>query len=116
MSDLKEEMVKLGQQNVVINEDKVKKQCSKMPNCKAPGYYGVQGFWIKRLDKIHERIATQLNEILERMKEIPTWMRYGRTVLCQKDPAKGNSVENFRPITCLPLMWKLLTGTISEDI
>ena len=30
MSDLKEEMVKLEQQDVVINEDKLKKQCSKM--------------------------------------------------------------------------------------
>ena len=61
-SDLKEEMVKLEQQNVVINEDKVKKQYSKMPNWKAPGHDGVQGFWIKRLDKMHERIASQLNE------------------------------------------------------
>ena len=42
-------------------------------------------------------------------------MMYGRTVLCQKDPVKGNAVENFRPITCLLLMWKLLTGIISED-
>ena len=41
---------------------------------------------------------------------------YGRTVLCQKDPAKGNSEENFRPITCPLLMWKLLTGIISEDM
>ena len=38
LSDLKEEMVKLEQQNVVINEDKVKNQCSKMPNWKAPGH------------------------------------------------------------------------------
>ena len=64
LSDLNEEMVKLEQQNVVINEDKVKKQCSKLPNWKAPGHDGVQGFWTKRLDKMHERIATQLNEIL----------------------------------------------------
>ena len=41
MSDLKEEMVKLEQQNVVINEGKVKKQCSKMPNWKSPGHDGV---------------------------------------------------------------------------
>ena len=109
-------MVKLEQQNVVINEDKVKKQWSKMPNLKAPGHDGFQGFWIKRLDKMHERTATQLNEILEGTKEIPSWMMYRRTVLCQKDPAKGNSVENFIPITCLPLMWKLLTGIISENI
>ena len=65
---------------------------------------------------MHERIATQLNEKLEGTKEIPSWMMYGRTVLCQKDPAKGNSVENFRPITCLSLMWNLLAGIISEDM
>ena len=41
LSDLKEEIVKLEQQNVVINEDKVKKQCSKMPNWKAPRHDGV---------------------------------------------------------------------------
>ena len=83
---------------------KKKKQYSKIPNLKAPGHDGVQGFWIKRLDKMHERIATQLNEILEWTKEISSWMKYRRTVLCQKDPAKGNSVENFRPITCLLLI------------
>ena len=92
MSDLNEEMVKLEQQNVVINEDKVKKQYSKLPNWKAPGHDGVQGFWTKRLDKMHERIATQLNEMLEGTKEIPSWKTHGRTVLCQKDPLKGNSV------------------------
>ena len=41
MSDLKEKMVKLEQQNVVINVGKVKKQCSKMPNWKAQGLDGV---------------------------------------------------------------------------
>ena len=82
LRDLKEEMMKLEHQNVVINEDKVKKQCCKMPNWKTPGHDCLQGFWIKRLDKMHERIATQLNEILEGTKEIPSWMTYGRTVLC----------------------------------
>ena len=43
-------------------------------------------------------------------------MKYERAVLFQKDLVNGNSVENFRPITCLPLMWKLLTGIISEDM
>ena len=43
-------------------------------------------------------------------------MTYGRIVLCKKDPVKGNSVEKFRPIPCLPLMWKLLTCIISEDM
>ena len=71
---------------------------------------------MKRLDKIHERIAIQLNAILEWTKKIPSWMTYRITVLCQKDPVKGNSVENFRPITCVLVVWKLLTGIISEDM
>ena len=62
------------------------------------------------------RIAYQLNKILEGEDNLPTWMTYGRTILCQKDPAKGNAVENYRPITCLPLMWKLLTGMIAEEM
>ena len=44
------------------------------------------------------------------------WMTYGCTVLCQKDPQKGNAADNYRSITCLPLMWKLLTGVIAEEM
>ena len=39
-----------------------------------------------------------------------------KTVLCQKDPSKGNAVDNYRPMSCLPLMWKLITGTTAESI
>ena len=52
-----------------------------MPNWTAPPHDGVQGISTIRLDKMHERIVTQLNEILEGTKEIPSWMTYGRTVL-----------------------------------
>ena len=31
-----------------------------------------------------------------------------------KDESKGTVVGNYRPIACLPLMWKLLTSTFSE--
>ena len=43
-------------------------------------------------------------------------MTHGRTVLCQKDPRKGNIVEKYCPITYFALMWKLLTGVIAEEI
>ena len=48
--------------------------------------------------------------------DLPEWMIHCRTVLCQKDPRKGNTADNYRPITCLPLLWKLLTGVIAEDM
>ena len=34
----------------------------------------------------------------------------------QKDKRKGNVASNYRPITCLLLMWKLLAGVISDQI
>ena len=37
----------------------------------------------KKTDKIHERIATQLKEILEGTKEILSWMTYEIIVLYQ---------------------------------
>ena len=116
LKDLKKEMANEEQRDIVVDENKVRKQCRKMPNWKAPGHDGVQGFWLKKLDKLHSRIAEQLNKLLDGTEEIPGWMTYGRTVLCQKDKTKGNAVDNYRPITCLPLMWKLLTGIISEEM
>ena len=116
LETLREEKRDIQQDHLVITEDHVKRQVKKMPNWKSPGPDGVQGYWLKKLSAFHSCIATQLNDMLNNGVEIPKWMTKGRTVLCQKDPAKGNEVGNFRPISCLPLIWKLMTGIISDDM
>ena len=65
---------------------------------------GVQGYWLKKLTALHERIAKQFDNIISNPEDIPKWMTLGKTVLCQKHPSKGNAVDNYRPISCLPLM------------
>ena len=92
----------------------VTSQCRKLPKWKAPGKDGVQGFWLKKLRGPHGRIAEQLNNNLGREEELPEWLTFGKTILCLKDHSKGNAVDNFRPISCLPLMWKLMTCIIAE--
>ena len=47
---------------------------------------------------------------------MPSWLTRGRTSLLQKGKSKGNVTSNYRPITCLPLMWKLLAGVIAAQI
>ena len=32
-----------------------------------------------------------------------------------KDPAKGNAVDNYRPVSCLPFIWKLSTGGVVSE-
>ena len=47
---------------------------------------------------------------------MPSWLTKGRAFLFQEHRSKGNVASNYRPITCLPLMWKLLTGVIADQI
>ena len=60
-------------------------------------------------------VTVQLNHILDRERPLPDWMTFGKTVLCQKDLAKGSAVDNYTPISCLPLMWKLMTGMLERE-
>ena len=94
----------------------VQTQYRKIPNWIAPGKDGVQGYWLKNLTSLHLHIAVQLNHILNRERPLPDWMTFGKTVLYQKDPAKGSAVDNYRPISYLPLMWKLMTGMLAEKM
>ena len=103
------------QDDVKITAQDVRKQTGKIPNWKAAGPDGVQGYWLKNFSSLHDRIACQLNAVVE-SGDVPAWMTYGRTVLCVKDRSKGNAASNFRPISCLPIMWKLLTGMLSEQL
>ena len=47
---------------------------------------------------------------------MPSWLTRGRSSLLQKDKSKGSVASNYRPIICLPSMWKLLTGVIADQI
>ena len=117
LKDLKRERVnERPQERVSLIVEKIRKQCRKIPNWKAPGRDGVQGYWIKNLSSLYEHVSSQINGILMGEDDLPEWMTHGRTVLCQKDLQKGNTADNYRPITCLPLMWKLLTGVIAEEM
>ena len=104
-----------AQEDVMITLDDLKAAIRRMTNWKAPGPDGVRGFWFKKLTSLHGVMVLALQECVER-GEVPSWMVKGRTVLIQKDPAKGKAVSNYRPIACLPLMWKLLTGIFAEKI
>ena len=86
-----------------------------MPNWKSPGPDLVQGFWLKNFSSLHERVRLQLKEYLD-SGFVPSWLTRERTSLLQKDKSKGNVASNYRPITCLRLMWKLLTGVIADQI
>ena len=101
------------QGDLTIDSEKLRAMLRKIPNWKAAGPDNVQGFWLKNMRKLHQRMASQLQECLDG-RGIPERITKGRTVLLIKEKVKGNAVGNNRPITCLPIMWKVLTGIIGE--
>ena len=86
-----------------------------MANWKAASPELVQGFWFKKLTGLHARLQECLLDCVCQAN-VPEWMVRGRTVLIQKDPAKGVQASNYRSLTCLPMMWKLLTGIMGEKL
>ena len=113
---LRAEKDNMKQNNMNITTEMRKEQVQKMLNWKSSGPDGVQGCWLKKLTALHKCIAKQMDNITSNREGIPKSMKLGKTVLCQKDPGKGNAVDNYRPNSCLSLMQKLMTGIIAESI
>ena len=103
------------QEKIDITTGSLKKILGRMPNWKSPGPDLVQGFWLKNFSSLHERVRLQLKECLD-SGFVPSCLTRGRTSLLQKDKSRGNLASNYRPITCLPLMWKLLAGVTADQI
>ena len=115
MQDWRSEVNVKKQETIDITTGSLKKILGRMPNWKSPGPDFVQWFWLKNFIILHERVRLQLNECLN-SGFVPSWLTRRRTSLLQKDKSKGNAASNYRPITCLPLIWKLLTGVIADQI
>ena len=101
--------------DIVVKIEDVVKEIKRMPNWKAPGPDGVQGCWFKAFNCLHKPIVNALQKCIV-AGDVPEWMVTGRTVLIQKDPAKGIEASNYRPIAYLPLMWKLLSGIFADRV
>ena len=69
----------------------------------------------KKFTSVYDRLALEMNRCLQDA-QVPDWITKGKTALNQKDPYKGTAPNNYRPITCLPMMWKILTAQIREKI
>ena len=116
LDDMKKKMRNIEEmEDIVISAEDVLYVIRKMTNWKAPGPDGVRGFWFKKLTSLHGPLTHALQECVAN-GVVPDWLTKGRTVLIQKDKSKGKAVSNYRPIACLPLMWKLLTGIFALKI
>ena len=78
------------QEDINITVEDIRDGMSKMANRKAAGPDLVQRFWFKKLTGLHSRLQECLQDCICQ-GNVPEWMVRGRTVLIQKDTAKGTT-------------------------
>ena len=66
MKDVKKELEQdEGQNKIDITKDKMTRVMRKMLNWKTPGPDNVQGYWLKNLTPLHDRLVVYLQECLD---------------------------------------------------
>ena len=81
LKDVKKELERdEGQDKIDITKDKMLRVMRKIPNWKAPGPVNVQGYWLKNLILLHEKLVVYLQECLD-FGVASDWLTKGRTVV-----------------------------------
>ena len=94
-----------------IDIDLIKTTLKKISNWKTSGHDEIHEFWFKKFTSIHDGLGLEMNRCLQGA-HVPEW----KDTLIQKDPSKWTALNNYKPITCLLMMWKILTAQIREKI
>jgi len=83
-----------------------------MLNQKAPGRYQIANLWLKQLTATQTYLATLFKKMTEE-GQIPEWLMTGVIILISKNE-NSERPKNYRPITCLPTVYKTITSITSK--
>ena len=96
-----------------LKEVELMEALRKAQKWKSPGIDNVPNFWLNTLDSIHENITNCYNRAATNPERNPQWFTQGITYLLPK--SKETIIpKNYRPITCLSTMYKILTSMVTE--
>ncbi|CAG5030097.1 unnamed protein product [Parnassius apollo] len=99
---------------VIITPDDVAEEVRRAPNWKSPGLDGLLHYWLKRFVVCHTVLARQFQEAVNQ-KLLPSLFTTEITHLVPKDQDTTDP-SKYRPITCLPTIYKALTSILSARI
>ena len=100
------------QQHTDVTEAEIQASINKFANWKSPGIDKIQNFWWKHFTKIHHRFSQLTSNVILNPENTPSWLTTGRTTLIPKS-IKCDNPSKFRPITCLPIMYKIISSVIN---
>jgi hypothetical protein len=103
------------QANYMVTVEELKATIQKTHNWKTPGIDHIHNFWYKRLTSVHERLTELINQNVRNPHIFPDFLTEGKTYIKPKNEQTQNPA-NYRPITCLPTLYKIITSIIANKI
>jgi hypothetical protein len=85
----------------------------KRPNTKFLARDQIPNFWLKQLAATHKYLAIPFNKLIEE-DQTSEWLTAGVSLLIPKNE-NTEKPKNYRPITCLPKIYNLITSIISKQ-
>lgn len=99
-----------------IEVDELREATTKLSNWRAPGIDGVHNYWLKVFHTLHGKATEILNDIMQNPENAPRFFTQGITYLLPKTQPPSPDPAQYRPITCLPTIYKLFTCIITNKV
>lgn len=100
---------------ITITTTDVREAIGSMKDWKSPGSDKIHAYWWKNLPAVHPRLATEFRKALENPKRIPDFLTDGTTYMLPKKEGDLHPGD-FRPITCLQVLYKAMTAILARKI
>lgn len=103
------------QENIDISEKNLKDIIGKTHNWKTPGPDKTQNYWYKYLPSTHKELTKCIQHVINNPHELPEFITQGITYIQPKSKTTQDPA-NYRPITCLSTLYKIITSLITSKI
>ena len=101
---------------IIISTEEVTKTIGNTVSWKAPGIDNIANYWLKKFTSTHDQLAKIFNQLIANPLTTPNSLTQGLTYLQPKDKHDTLNPAKYRPITCLPTIYKVLTAIIANKI
>lgn len=102
--------------NQAITVEEFKQALAGSLNWKAAGPDKIQNFWYKKFTSTHISIVQFFNEALKNPEIMPRFLTQGDTYLLPKTSPAVADPSKYRPVTCLPTLYKIFTTLLANKI
>ena len=98
-----------------ITENEFTEVIKTLHNWKTPGVDQIHNYFYKQFTCIHSYLVEHLQHFIRNPDSMPCFLTQGITYLKPKDDDTQNPAK-YRPITCLPALYKIITSLIARKI